>query len=153
MICCKFICRFRKTGILHDAPPSGQKLKLSDEQITFIDQKTRGNDELTAAEIKQKLSEEFGVAVSVATIKRVRRENLGWRSKRARYCQFAREPNKMKRLIFCLILFLCRFSLMYRGLYLRYWSGLTVETCQNYIQHIHKVVPAVFANEGGQTKY
>jgi hypothetical protein len=34
-----------------------------------------------------------------------------------------------------------------------YWSGLTVETCQNYIQHIHKVVPAVVASEGGPTKY
>ena len=97
-----FICRFRKTEILHDAPRSGRKLKLSDEQITFIDQKMRENDELTAAEIKQKLSEEFGVDISVATIKRVRRENLGWRSERARYCQFVREPNKMKRLIFCL---------------------------------------------------
>jgi hypothetical protein len=30
----------------------------------------RGNDELTAAEIKQKLSDEFGVDISVATIKR-----------------------------------------------------------------------------------
>jgi transposase len=45
-----FICRFRKTEILHDAPRSGRKLKLSDEQITFIDQKMRENDELTAAE-------------------------------------------------------------------------------------------------------
>jgi hypothetical protein len=34
-----------------------------------------------------------------------------------------------------------------------YWSGLTVETCQNYIQHIHKVVPAIVASEGGPTKY
>jgi hypothetical protein len=34
-----------------------------------------------------------------------------------------------------------------------YLSGLTVETCQNYIQHIHKVVPAVVASEGGPTKY
>jgi hypothetical protein len=34
-----------------------------------------------------------------------------------------------------------------------YWSGLIVETCQNYIQHIRKVVPAVVASEGGPTKY
>jgi hypothetical protein len=42
------------------------------------------------------------VDISVAIIKRVRRENLGWRSERAHYCQFVCEPNKMKRLIFCL---------------------------------------------------
>jgi hypothetical protein len=30
-----FICRFRKNEILHDAPRSGRKLNLSDEQIAY----------------------------------------------------------------------------------------------------------------------
>ena len=47
-----FLCRFRKTEIFHNAPHSGRKLKLSDEQITFIDQKMRENDKLTAAKNK-----------------------------------------------------------------------------------------------------
>jgi hypothetical protein len=42
-----FLCRFRKTEIFHNAPH-----KLSDEQITFIDQKMRENDKLTAAKNK-----------------------------------------------------------------------------------------------------
>ena len=34
-----------------------------------------------------------------------------------------------------------------------YWSNLTPETCRRYINHIHKVIPAVVACEGGPTKY
>lgn len=34
-----------------------------------------------------------------------------------------------------------------------FWSKLTVETCQRYVQHIHKVIPAVVSSHGGSTKY
>ena len=34
-----------------------------------------------------------------------------------------------------------------------FWSNLTKETCRNYIRHIHKVISAVVASEGGPTKY
>ena len=34
-----------------------------------------------------------------------------------------------------------------------FWSNLTVERCRSYIGHIHKVIPAVVASEGGPTKY
>ena len=40
--------------------------------------------------------------VSTTTIRRVKRNELGWKSENARYCQFVREPNKMKRLVFSL---------------------------------------------------
>ena len=60
------------------------------------------NDELTSEEFREKLSKECGVEVSATTIRRVKHNVLGWKSENARYCQFVREPNKMKRLDFSL---------------------------------------------------
>jgi hypothetical protein len=54
------------------------------------------NDELTSAELREKLSKECHVEVSATTVRRVKRNVLGWKSETARYCQFVREPNKMK---------------------------------------------------------
>ena len=34
-----------------------------------------------------------------------------------------------------------------------YWSKLTVETCKRYVQHVHKVIPAVVGSQGGPTEY
>ena len=34
-----------------------------------------------------------------------------------------------------------------------YWSKLSPETCRKYIQHVHKVIPAVIASKGGPTEY
>ena len=34
-----------------------------------------------------------------------------------------------------------------------YWNELTDEKCQRYIQHVHKVIPAVIANGGGPSGY
>jgi transposase len=34
-----------------------------------------------------------------------------------------------------------------------FWGQLTIETCSNYIRHVHKVLPAIVASEGGPTKY
>ena len=98
-----FLSRYRRNGgNLRDAPRSGRKSLLKEEHLEFIDEKMKANDELTSAEIKIKLVDEFGVDVSQSTIRRVRREQLGWRHENSRYCQFVREPNKIKRLFFCL---------------------------------------------------
>ena len=60
------------------------------------------NDELTSGELKEKLPKECGDEVSATTIRCVKCNVLGWKSKNARYCQFVHEPNKMKRLVFSL---------------------------------------------------
>ena len=47
----RFLKRYRASGSLHDAPRSGRKCKLSEEQLTFIDEKMKENDELTSEEL------------------------------------------------------------------------------------------------------
>ena len=98
----RFLKCYRASGSLHDAPRGGRKCKLSDEQLVFIDEKMKENDELTSEELMKMLASQFGVEVSSSAICRVRREKLGWKYENARYCQFVREPNKIKRLAFCL---------------------------------------------------
>ena len=72
---------------IQDAKRSGRKTKLSNDHVKFIDDRMKENDELTSAELREKLG-------------RVKRNVLGWKSETARYCQFVREQNKMKRFIF-----------------------------------------------------
>ena len=95
-----FLSRYRRTGSIQDAKRSGRKAKLSNDHVKFIDDKMKENDELTSAELREKLSKECHVEVSATTVRRVKRNVLGWKSETARYCQFVREPNKMKRFIF-----------------------------------------------------
>ena len=60
------------------------------------------NDELTSKELGEKLSTECGLQVSATTVRRVRRNVLGWKTESAWYCQFVRDSNKIKRLVFAL---------------------------------------------------
>ena len=62
----------------------------------------KANDELTSEELRKLMSKECVLDISSSTIRRVRREKLGWKHENTRYCQFFREPNKVKRLAFCL---------------------------------------------------
>ena len=59
------------------------------------------NDEFTSRELKANVAEACQVDVSAVTIRRARRK-LGWKKENARYWQFIWEPNKIKRLAFCL---------------------------------------------------
>ena len=94
--------RYQRTNSFQDAKRSGRKCKLKSKHLEFIDNKMKENDELTSKESKEKLSKECGVEESTTTIRRVERNELGWKSENARYCQFVRKPNKMKRLVFSL---------------------------------------------------
>ena len=99
----RFLRSYRENCSLFDAPRSERKSKLSEEHLTFIDEKMKENDELTSEELRKMVANECGVEVSSsATIRRIRREKLGWKCENTRYCQFVREPNKIKRLAFCL---------------------------------------------------
>ena len=59
------------------------------------------NDELTAPNLQKKIYEEFGVNFSESKVKRLRKK-LGWVQTGTKYCQLIREPNRVKRLEFCL---------------------------------------------------
>ncbi|CAB4007133.1 Transposable element Tcb2 transposase [Paramuricea clavata] len=97
-----FIARYQRTGSIDDAQRSGRKSILSEEDVSFIDEKMKANDELTSGEIQKLLRDERGVTISTSTIRNVRRKKLGWKHEKARYCQLIREKNKVKRLVFCL---------------------------------------------------
>ena len=93
---------FFKSCILYtNARRSGRKPTLKQCHLEFIDEKMKSDDELTSFELKKKLNEEHQINISSSTIQRVRRA-MGWKHERARYCQMIREPNKLKRLSFCL---------------------------------------------------
>ena len=97
----QFIVRYQRTGSIADAQRSGRNPILSVHDRNFIDEQMSNNDELTSSELQNRLLEERGVSVSSATVRNVRRK-IGWKHDRARYCQLIREPNKIKRLSFCL---------------------------------------------------
>lgn len=98
---CLFLQRYSKTGNLGDAPRSGRNPKLKPETLLYIDEKMQENDEPTSQELRKKMLEETNVDVSEATIRRVTRK-LGWKVENVRYWQLVREPNKIKRMAFCL---------------------------------------------------
>ena len=100
-----FLSRYSRTGDIGDAPRSGRNAKLAPEAIAYIEEKMEENDELTSRELKEKMANECDIQISEATIRRVRRK-LGWKVENARYCQLVREPNKIKRMAFCLKAFI-----------------------------------------------
>ena len=92
----RIIKKLRITGSVANLPRSGRPQKLSVEAKAFIDQQIRNNDEMTSAQIKEKLAK-HGVAVSSSTVRRSRKQQ-GWTLQRTRYCQLIRDANKIKRL-------------------------------------------------------
>ena len=96
-----FIARYQRTTSIDDAPRSGRKGKLSAEDMNLINEKIKQNDELTSAKLQKLLKDERNISVSTSTVKYARRK-LGWKHEKSRYCQFIRDQNKIKRLVFCL---------------------------------------------------
>ena len=96
-----FMRRYEKTGSIEDAQRSGRKAIPSQNDVNFIDEKMKANDELTSSELQKLLRNERNVNISPSTIRNVRRK-IGWKHEKARYCQLIRERNKVKRLVFCL---------------------------------------------------
>ena len=96
-----FIKRYKQTGSINDARRSGRKGIISSDDINFIDEKMRENDELTSGELQKLLKDERNVSVSASTVRYARRK-LGWKHEKSRYCQLIRNRNKIKRLVFAL---------------------------------------------------
>ena len=92
------ITRWQETRSIQDRSRIGQVKKIPPAHYRFIDAAMADNDELTASDLKSKLSKEFGeqTTYSVRTIARARND-LGWTFTTARYCQAIRDANKLKR--------------------------------------------------------
>ena len=76
--------------------------KLDEEKLRFIDEALAANDELTARWLLLMLQDKWpDFSASLSTIKRARKEDLGWIKSKPKYCQLIRVANKQKRLDWC----------------------------------------------------
>ena len=98
----RFLRRFQERQSFENAALPGRPAEdVTPQLMTFIDNQMEQNDELTAPNLKKKIYEEFGVNFSESKVKRLRKK-LGWVQTGTKYCQLIREPNRVKRLEFCL---------------------------------------------------
>ena len=79
---------------------AGRPRKTTQRVRDLIEQQMQKDDETTASEL-DRLLQANGVKLSHSTILRCRRQ-LGWTYRGAAYCQLIREPNKLKRLTWCM---------------------------------------------------
>ena len=94
---CRLIRKFRETKSVLDHRTNKSPKILTEEQHRFIDNAMANNNELTGTQLRDKLKEQYpSLEVSISTVKRTRR-NLGWVSKRTRYCALISETNREKR--------------------------------------------------------
>ena len=98
----RLIAKYLTTGTVKDLHRNHRSSRLTPEQEKFIDDEMADNDELTAYQLKKKLTAKWPELrdISVSTIKRYRKR-LGWVATKPRYCQQIREANKAKRLEWC----------------------------------------------------
>ena len=79
---------------------TGRPSNTSQRAKDLIEEQMHKDDETTASELDHLLKAK-GIKLSRSTILRCRRQ-LGWTYRRAAYCQLIREPNKIKRLSWCM---------------------------------------------------
>ena len=97
-----FLRRFQERQSLENAPLPGRPAEeVMLEVMNFIDREMKKNDELTAPGLRRRIYEQFAVDFSESKVKRLRKK-LGWVQTGTKYCQFIREPNRVKRVQFCL---------------------------------------------------
>ena len=89
-----------RTGSIVDLKrkPSTPRI-LRAEHLKFIDDALAEDDELTARRLRNMLEEKWpGLKVSITTIKRALKYDLGWIRTHARYCQLIRTANMQRQL-------------------------------------------------------
>ena len=97
----RLIKKERQYGSISDRPRECVRKKLNSEQVQYIDECMKENDECTARQLHMLLLNKWpGLEVSVDTIKRERRL-LGWVASKPKYCQWVRGGNMEKRLEWC----------------------------------------------------
>jgi len=88
--------KYNDTGKLIDLRRRTRPRKLNEAMRAFLNQKLSENDELTAAQARNLLTEQWPtLQVSLPTIKR-NRQQLGWVCTRPHYCQLIREVSHVK---------------------------------------------------------
>ena len=96
-----FVKKFNTTNGVSDLRRAPRPQKLKEIHYRFIDNEMAHNSDLTSRQLLALFKDEFpNVDISLSTIKRLRFE-LGWVSKRVRYCQLIHEVNKEKRKQWC----------------------------------------------------
>ena len=91
--------KYQQTSSIADRKKEPRR---SVQHFQFVDEALEGNNELTSRQLHSMLIQKFpGLHVSVATVKRARK-NLGWSSKKTRYCAMISEVNKEKRVTWCM---------------------------------------------------
>ena len=98
----KLLKRKEETGTVIDRKRKSSPKILRSEHLRFIDDAMANDDELTARRLRDLLEAEWPeLKISLSTIKRVRKYELGWIRSRPKYCQLVRIINKEKRLAWC----------------------------------------------------
>ena len=94
-----FLSYYRRSKSVLRKSGSGRKTKITPEVKCIVEAKMESDNETTATQLQQVLHIS-GIGISLTTVKRYRRE-LGWTFHGSRCCQMIREPNKVKRLEWC----------------------------------------------------
>ncbi|XP_074481978.1 transposable element Tcb1 transposase [Sebastes fasciatus] len=71
--------------------------KLHNDILTAIDEVTKSSNKMKAQALQQKIEADFGVQLSLTSVRRARR-NLGWKSGKTVFCPITKELNKEARL-------------------------------------------------------
>ena len=83
--------KYNQLGRLIDLPRRTRPTKLNDVMQLFLNQKLSENDELTAREARNLLTQQWPtLQVSLPTIKRIR-QKIGWVCTKPHYCQMIRD--------------------------------------------------------------
>ena len=105
------IKKHHETGKLLDFTHRARPRKLSQEMMEMLNEAMSSNDELTARQACDLLTERWpGIRVSLQTIKRVRRKELGWVCTKPHYCQLLRDVSSLHKYI-CVAFYLTLFQL------------------------------------------
>ena len=96
----KFLLHYKLRRSLERKRGSGRKTIVTPEIKTIIEAKMQSDNETTTTQLQDVLHRS-GFGLSLSTLRRCRSQ-LGWTFHGSKYCQMIREPNKLKRLDWCI---------------------------------------------------
>ena len=104
------IKKHRETGKLLDFTRRARPRKLTQEMMEVLNEALSENDELTARQARDLLTERWpGIQVSLSTIKRIRRKDLEWVCTKPHYCQLLHDVSFLLQYIYVAYLAICYF--------------------------------------------
>ena len=138
------------TGSVQDQRKNRTPTLHTTEHADFVNGKIEENPDLSASKLNDLIQAEFGINVSVSTV-RVYRRKLGWVASKTRYCQMIRHVNKDKRKDWCEEQLQSNEQFdVSMSLYLRmsmyFWDKLY--TCMSYTVFMHSTMfEAIFVKD------